>query len=173
MRYREGFRPCSLATNSRQLAPFEGMRIPESWALKTGIQIKESGILLTIGIGNPRYTDKESRIQYLESGMHDVESRFQGCLGFPYILQRVKQRRSGKECVYESRWAGYRGGGEATGGEGVVWRWVRDLVALVLYCTVGLWWEILLLRRLAILSFWEKVGHNSFRSLRVKKYIYI
>ena len=46
------------------------------------------------------------------------------------------------------------GGGE--GAEGVVWRCVRDLVALVLYCTVGLWWEILPLRRLAILSFWKK-----------------
>ena len=52
-----------------------------------------------------------------------------------------------------------------TGGEDVVWRWVRDLVALVLYCTVGLRWEILPLRRLAILSFWEKLGHNSPRSL--------
>ena len=110
MRYREGFRPGSLATNRRQLAPCEGMRIPESWALKTGIQIKESGILLTIGIGNPRYTDKESRIQYLKSGIHGVESRFQDCLGFPYILQWVKQRRNDKECVYESGWAGYTGG---------------------------------------------------------------
>lgn len=59
-----------------------------------------------------------------------------------------------------------------TGGEGVVWRWVRHLVALVLYCTVGLWWEIRPLCRLAILSFWEKLVSNSFRSLRVKK-IYI
>ena len=134
MRYREGFRPGSLATNSRQLAPFEGMRIPESWALKTGIQIKESGILLTIGIGNPRYTDKESRIQYLESGMHDVESRFQGCLGFPYILQRVNQRRSGKECVYESRWAGYRGGGDGGWRRGVEVGTRLGRACLVLHC---------------------------------------
>lgn len=35
--------------------------------------------------------------------------------------------------------------------------------------TVGLWWEILPLRRLAILSFWKKLGHNSSRSLRKKK----
>ena len=64
-------------------------------------------------------------------------------------------------------WVGMDGGG---GGEGVVWRCVRDLVALVLYCTVGLWWEILPLRRLAILSFWKKLGHNSSRSLRKKKW---
>ena len=27
--------------------------IPESWALESGIQLKESGILLTIGVQNP------------------------------------------------------------------------------------------------------------------------
>ena len=62
-------------------------------------------------------------------------------------------------------------GGDGGGGgcEGVGWRCVRDLVVLVLYCTVGLWWEILPLRRLAILRFWKKLGHNSSRSLRKKK----
>ena len=42
----------------------------------------ESGILgfgiripLTIGIRNPSSTDKEKGIQYLESGIHGVESR--------------------------------------------------------------------------------------------------
>ena len=134
--------------------------------LESGIQLKESGILLKIGIGNPRSTDKTD-IPYLDSGIHGVESRFQDYLRFPYILHGVKQRRNDKERVYESGWAGYRGDGG--GGEGVVWRCVRDLVALVLYCTVGLWWEILPLRRLAILSFWKKLGHNSSRSLRKKK----
>ena len=43
--------------------------------LESGIQLKESGILLMIGIRNPSTTDKESAIQYLESGMHGVESR--------------------------------------------------------------------------------------------------
>ena len=33
---------------------------PESWALESGIQLKESGIPLTIGIRNPSSTDKES-----------------------------------------------------------------------------------------------------------------
>ena len=47
----------------------------ESWALESCIQLKESGILLMIGIRNPSTTDKESAIQYLESGMHGVESR--------------------------------------------------------------------------------------------------
>ena len=132
--------------------------------MESGIQLKESRILLKIGIGNPRSTDKKSGIiPYLDSGIHDVESRFQD-----YILHGVKQRRNDKERVYESVWAGYRGDGGG-GGEGVVWRCVRDLVALVLYCTVGLWWEILPLRRLAILSFSKNLGHNSSRSLKKKK----
>ena len=36
---------------------------PESWALESGIQLKESGISLMIGIRNSSSTDKESRIQ--------------------------------------------------------------------------------------------------------------
>ena len=33
---------------------------PESWALESGIQLKESGIPLMIGIQNPSSIDKES-----------------------------------------------------------------------------------------------------------------
>ena len=80
--------------------------------MESGIQLKESGILLKIGIGNPRSTDKKSGIiPYLDSGIHGVESRFQD-----FILHGVKQRRNDKERVYESGWAGYRGG---RGGGGV------------------------------------------------------
>ena len=57
----------------------------ESWTLESGIQLKESGILSTIEIRNPSPTEKESRIDYLESGIHGVEPRIQTCLGFPYI----------------------------------------------------------------------------------------
>ena len=32
--------------------------IPESWALEYGIQLKESGILQTIEIQNPSYTNQ-------------------------------------------------------------------------------------------------------------------
>ena len=46
----------------------------DSWALGSRIQLKESGIPLTIGIRNPSSSDKESEIQYLESGIHGVES---------------------------------------------------------------------------------------------------
>ena len=48
----------------------------KSWALDSGIQLKESGIPLTIGIQNPSSTVLESAIQYLES-------RIQDCLGIP------------------------------------------------------------------------------------------
>ena len=34
----------------------------ESWALKSGIQLKENRIALTIGVRNPRSSDKQSRI---------------------------------------------------------------------------------------------------------------
>ena len=42
------------------------------------IQLKESGIPLMIGIQSPNFNDKESGIQFLESGIHDVDSRIQG-----------------------------------------------------------------------------------------------
>ena len=42
-----------------------------------GVQLKQSGISLTMGIQNPSSTDKESGIQYLKSGMLSVESRIQ------------------------------------------------------------------------------------------------
>ena len=53
----------------RNLLVESGIRNPESWALESGIQRKESGIPLTIGIWNPTSTDKEYY------GIHGVESR--------------------------------------------------------------------------------------------------
>ena len=53
---------------------------PESWALESGMELKESRIPLTIVIRNPSSTDM-SVIQYLESGIHGLESRIQDCLG--------------------------------------------------------------------------------------------
>ena len=64
-----------------------GFRI--SWALESGIQLKESGIPLTIRIQNLSSTDKETRIQYLESGIESVESRIQDCRRFRYMGQCV------------------------------------------------------------------------------------
>ena len=53
------------------------------------IQLKESGIPLRIGIQSPNFTDKESGIQFLESGIHDVESRIQDCPGFPHMGRSI------------------------------------------------------------------------------------
>ena len=39
----------------------------ESWALEFGLQLKESGILLRIGIPNRSSTDKYCGLHYLES----------------------------------------------------------------------------------------------------------
>ena len=65
---------------------------PESRALESRIQLKESGIPLTIGIRYLSSTDKESEIQYLASGILGVESspesRIQVCLGFLYMGQK-------------------------------------------------------------------------------------
>ena len=45
----------------------------------------ESGIPLRIGIQNQSSTEKHwNPFQYLESGIHGVESRIQDCLGFSY-----------------------------------------------------------------------------------------
>ena len=46
----------------------------------------ESGIL-GFGIQNPDSTDKDW-LQYLESGIHCLESRIQDCLTFPYMGQK-------------------------------------------------------------------------------------
>ena len=55
---------------------------PESWALESAKQLKESGILLTIGIW-------ESKFHWQKSRIHCVESRIQDCLEFPYMAWRT------------------------------------------------------------------------------------
>ena len=58
---------------------------PELWTLKSRKRLKDSKVQVPIGIRDPSFTDKESGIQYLESGIHSEESVIQDCLGFPYI----------------------------------------------------------------------------------------
>ena len=53
--------------------------------VESGIQLKESRISPTVAIRNPSSTDKESEIQYLKSRIHDMESRIQDRLAFPYM----------------------------------------------------------------------------------------
>ena len=69
------------------------MRNPESQKIllmESGIQIKESGNPITIGIQNSTVVQKNTGIQYLESGIHSVESRIQDCAGlFPYMGWRM------------------------------------------------------------------------------------
>ena len=48
-----------------------------TWTFESGIQLKESGIPLTIGIRNASSSKDK------ESGIHGVESRIQDSLGFP------------------------------------------------------------------------------------------
>ena len=57
---------------------------PESWALNSRINLKESGIPLVFGIQKPR-----SGIQYLESGINGLETRIQYCLGFPCMGRKL------------------------------------------------------------------------------------
>ena len=79
-----------------QLSPGKGIQIPESgnfiwgnvesWALKSGIQLKDSGISLTIGIRLiqvPLTKNPESSTQ--NPAIHSVESRNQDFLGFSYM----------------------------------------------------------------------------------------
>ena len=53
---------------------------PESWALESEVQLKESVIPLVIGI-----LLTKTGIEYLEFGIRDVESRIPGYLGLPYM----------------------------------------------------------------------------------------
>ena len=57
----------------------------ESRALESVIQLKQSGIPLTIGIHEISSTDKKSGYQYLKSGIHGVDSGFQDCHGLTSI----------------------------------------------------------------------------------------
>ena len=80
------FKPCCGIRNPRKFCLWN----PESWVLESGIQIKESGIPITIGIQNSTVLQKNTGIQYLESGIHSVESRIQDCAGlFPYMGWRM------------------------------------------------------------------------------------
>ena len=56
-------------------------------AFESRVQLKESEILLMIGIWNSVSTNKESGIEYLESGIHRMKSRIQDCLGLPCMRQ--------------------------------------------------------------------------------------
>ena len=62
-------------------------KFQESGALESGIQLKESGIPLTIGIGNPSSIDKEPGFGAWKSGIHCAESRIQNYLGLPCMGQ--------------------------------------------------------------------------------------
>ena len=59
----------------------------ESWVLESGIELRESGIPVTIGIQNPSSTDKYWNP--VQSGIHGVESRIQDCPGFPYMGRHI------------------------------------------------------------------------------------
>ena len=103
------------------LAPYKGIRNlesgnfiwcrwnTESWALESGIQLKESRIPLTIRIQNPSSTDKESGIQYQESGTHGVESRIRDCLGaFVHTWNTtVKHRLKVTSVIRSPRYSGH------------------------------------------------------------------
>ena len=62
---------------------------PESWALESGIQLKESGAQLTIGIRTPSSSYKEQNpvpgIRPVHESVHDVESRIQDRVVFSYM----------------------------------------------------------------------------------------
>ena len=84
----------SIVVNKRVAAQCKGIGIPES--AKLCLRIRNPGLW------NPEYSSMnpksheqlesrfqvpltETGIQYLESGIHGVESRIQDCLGFPYM----------------------------------------------------------------------------------------
>ena len=64
------------------LSRFREFFVAESWALESGIHLKESGIPLTLEIRNPSSTDKKNP----ESMAWNPQSK----TGFPYIRQKLR-----------------------------------------------------------------------------------
>ena len=93
---------------------------PESWAIKSGLQPKQSRIILTIGIRNPSSTDKESEIWYLESGIHGVESRIQD---LDYLTKETGSERKEELGLRRKGEGGGRGAGIEKRRKGV-WKFV-------------------------------------------------
>ena len=103
MRRHESFRVLFEALLSPHVRDF-GFRNPGNFALGIWLigEIFACGIKKT-GLWNREYSSwnpeshlrLEFAIQYLESGIHAVESRIQDCLGFPYVGRAVSRR----ECL--------------------------------------------------------------------------
>ena len=74
------FKPCCGIRNPRNFCLWN----PESWVFESGIQLKESGIpIIQVHV-------TKTGMQYLESGIHSMESRIQDCDGlFPYMGWRM------------------------------------------------------------------------------------
>ena len=70
---------------------------PESWAFESGIQLKESGIPLTIGIQNLSSTDKDWNpvpgIRNPRSGIQNPK------LSWILLVRRFEARMSSKDCA--------------------------------------------------------------------------
>ena len=62
------------------------IRNPSSTDKKSGIQYLEPGILIKFE-SRIQVPLTQTGIQYMESGIHCVESRIQDCIGFPYMGQ--------------------------------------------------------------------------------------
>ena len=68
---------CTVSTKKltkTYIAPYKGIGIKESWTLESGIQLKDSGIPLTIGMQNPSSTEKDSSTWIPESVAWNPES---------------------------------------------------------------------------------------------------
>ena len=100
MRRYESFRVLFEALLSPYVRDF-GFRNPGNFALGIWLigEIFACGIQKP-GLWNREYSSRnpesylrlESAIQYLESGIHGVESSIQDCLGFPYVGRAVSRR---------------------------------------------------------------------------------
>ena len=77
-----------------RVAPCQVIWIPESGKCleipNPRLWKPESGIPLKSEIRNPSSTDRKLGIQYLESGIHIVESRIQDSLGLPHLYYYMR-----------------------------------------------------------------------------------
>ena len=103
------------ASSSRSMSRKSGLRTPgnfflwnpEPWALESGIQLKESGILLKLGIQNPNFTDKDRNpvpgIRNPGRGIQNPWLSLHGVTTLPLArspapLPKKKKRQKEKRC---------------------------------------------------------------------------
>ena len=103
-----------------------------SWALESGIQLKESGLLLTIGIRNPFYVDKVPRITWSYMGRRKTFCYWSDVLFFVSLRRGLGSRTNIALQRTGTGWNKIKWSAVSEKNYGLVWvsnsRWLLPLV---------------------------------------------